>query len=175
VPFRVKRIVLNIGHGGGDSGAIGADGTEEHAFNRDELGPLVKRELESLGWEVSVVIQRKSFGELPARINALNPDLILSLHFNCADGTATGTETLYFGRSRVSRAFAEKVQAAMVKALGLPDRGAKGITQGRGVALLRNTKAPCLILEPFFGDNPNDLARARERLGDLAEEIAGAT
>lgn len=174
-----KHVVLNIGHGGDsgnyDSGAIAADGTHEHAFNRDELGPLVKSELESLGFKVTTVIQNRSFGELPSRINALNPDVILSLHFNAYNGQATGTETLYWNTSKRGKALASEVQARMVDVLGLANRGIKPKFKGdRGAALLRDTKAPCLILEPFFGDNPDDLKQTRNHLPELAKAIAGA-
>lgn len=170
------KVALNIGHGGignhYDPGAIGADGTHEHVFNRDELAPLLIAELERRGFEVITIIQEKSFGELPRRINAMNPDVILSLHFNAYDSTATGTETLYFSFSKKSKALANAIQMNMVDALGLANRGIKGRIVGRGSALLRKTKAPCVILEPFFGDRAPDLARARERLGELARGIA---
>ena len=169
---------MNIGHGGigrnYDSGAIAADGTHEHSFNRDELAPLLVKELEARGHKVFIVIQEKSFGELPARINALNPDLILSLHFNAYNGKATGSEVLYWHTSRKSKALAENIQKGTVAALGLADRGAKGLAKGRGSELLRRTNAPCVILEPFFGDNPADLARARENLSTLAKAIAAS-
>jgi N-acetylmuramoyl-L-alanine amidase len=173
-----KRIVLNVGHGGitgyYDSGAIAADGTHEHLFNKNEFCPLLKKELEKMGYEVITIIQNKSFGELPARINALKPDVIVSLHFNAFNGKATGSETLYYSLSRKSKSLAEKVQRETVKVLGLANRGAKGLLMGRGSALLIKTHAPCIILEPFFGDNPTDLARARERVAELATGVSVA-
>lgn len=173
-----KIIVLNIGHGGissyYDSGAIAADGTHEHDFNKNELSPLLKKELEKMGYEVVTVIQNKSFGELPTRINALKPDVIISIHYNAFNGKATGSETLYFSLSKKSKSLAEKIQRETVKALGLANRGAKGLLMGRGSALLIRTNAPCVILEPFFGDNPTDLARARESLAGLATGVSVA-
>lgn len=44
----------------------------------------------------------------------------------------------------------------------------------RGALLLRKTNAPCVILENFFGDNPNDLKIARENLQTLAANLAQA-
>jgi len=40
--------------------------------------------------------------------------------------------------------------------------------------LLRYTNAPCVIAEPFFIDNHQDLARARDDLEGLAEAYANA-
>ena len=34
--------------------------------------------------------------------------------------------------------------------------------------MLRYTKAPCVIVEPFFTDNDTDLARAQEDIEGLA-------
>ena len=173
-----KKVCINIGHGGignnYDSGAIGADGTHEHSFNKNEFYPLLKKELELMGFEVICVIQESSFGELPKRINAIKPDVILSLHYNAFNNVATGSETLYFALSKKSKALAEKIQTETVKALGLANRGVKGLLIGRGSALLIKTSSPCVILEPFFGDNPTDLARARDRLKELAKGVAVA-
>lgn len=173
----MKKVCLNIGHGGiggyYDSGAIGADGTHEHKFNRDELAPIVKRELEKMGYCVDVIIQDKRFSELPSRINTLNPDLIVSLHFNAFNGNATGTETLYWNSSKKGKVLASNIQTRMVDVLGLANRGIKPKFSGdRGAALLRDTKAPCVIVESIFGDNPHDLETARARMDELGKAIA---
>ena len=168
-------IVVNIGHGGKgknyDSGAIGADGTHEHMFNRDELAPLIVKELTKRKHTVTVITQESCFSELPARINAVNPDVIIALHYNAYDGKATGTETLYYLTSRRSKKLAECIQSKVVWVLQLANRGVKGLLVGRGSALLRKTKAPCVILEPFFGDNANDLSTARKKISALAIAI----
>jgi len=171
------KICINIGHGGDganyDSGAIAADGTHEHRFIRDELAPLVFRALLDAGHEGYAIGQSKSFSELPAKINATRPDRIISLHFNAYNRTASGSETLYWHSSRAGKALATAIQKQVVAALGLNDRGIKPRFPGdRGAALLQRTAAPCVIVEPFFGDNPTDLARARERIGALALAIA---
>ena len=74
-----------------------------------------------------------------------------SLHFNAHNGSATGSETLYWRSSKLGKNLA---------------------TRARGAMLLRDTKAPCVILEPFFGDNAGELKAARERLPELARQVA---
>ena len=50
----MKKVVLNIGHSSTDSGAVSLDGDfQEHSFNRDILGPAVKKELEEQGFKGS--------------------------------------------------------------------------------------------------------------------------
>lgn len=170
-------ILVNIGHGGKspfyDSGAIGADGTHEHLFNRDEFAPLLIKELKSKGHRVETIIQEKRFSELPSRINDLKPDVILSLHFNAANGKATGSEVLYWKSSTRSKKLAEFLLGSIVRALKLPNRGIKPLgLLNRGNALVRLTNAPCVIIEPFMGDNPGDLATARAKVDFLARSIA---
>jgi len=63
----------------------------------------------------------------------------------------------------------------LVEHLKLSNRGAKPkAAEDRGGHLLRYTKAPCLIAEPFFIDNNSDLARAQENLDGLAAAYAAA-
>ena len=170
------KICVNIGHGGigsnYDSGAIAADGTHEYIFNKERLLPHLQKALESKGHKVIVIGQNKTFSELPARINAEKPDVIISLHYNAFNKKATGSEVLYWKTSSKSKKLAELVQSQIVGALGLANRGAKGLSSGRGSALLKLTNAPCVILEPFFGDNPNDWKVANEKIKNLAEGIA---
>ncbi|KKK66742.1 hypothetical protein LCGC14_2961020, partial [marine sediment metagenome] len=46
--------------------------------------------------------------------------------------------------------------------------------EDRGGYLLRYTKAPCILAEPFFIDNNDDLARAQVDLDGLASVYANA-
>lgn len=63
----------------------------------------------------------------------------------------------------------------LVGYLKLPSRGIKPRTaEHRGGYLLRYTKAPCVISEPFFIDNDSDFVRAREDLEGLAMAYATA-
>jgi len=171
-----KKVLVNIGHGNTkgiyDSGAVSPNGEHEHVLNRDLFAPLLKKELESLGFEVITIIQEKSFGELPRRINLLKPDVIISLHLNSYSTSSSGTETLFWSKSTRSKRLAELVQTKMVSILGLPNRGIKGLTTGRGVALLRDTNSPCVILEPAFISNPKDLAVWKSKVSELSKGIA---
>jgi N-acetylmuramoyl-L-alanine amidase len=160
------KICINIGHSEIDSGATSVDGkTEEHEFNENELVPYISMVLRKLGHEVIVMEQIKSFGELPGRINKLNPDIILSIHSNWAKSNVSGTETLYYFNSRRGKYLAQCLQEAIVDCLDFPDRGIKALTSGdRGYILVAKTKAPCVLLEPFFISNTLDLARVRSKL-----------
>lgn len=96
-------------------------------------------------------------------------DVLISLHCNAADSeTANGTETLF----NTSQAFATRMQAAVVGALGLRDRGVK---QRPGLAVLK-FNGPCALIELGFLSNPFDrsvllAAGAREH---VAEQVCHA-
>lgn len=146
------KLVINIGHGGKDPGAVNKElGITENQFNR-QLGVAIKQL-----WPYYVrLIEQDDAGlnQLVRDINTMEPDLVVSLHCNAAEAkTATGTETLYWNTSAKGKQLAECVQARMVKALGLADRGVK---PRDNLAILRGTKCPAIIVEPFFISNGAD-------------------
>ena len=76
------RVVVDVGHTDVSPGAISARGTTEHAFNR-YLADLVGRQLQARGVGAVLPVVRTGREDLSARaaaINALAPDLILSIH-----------------------------------------------------------------------------------------------
>tara|TARA_R110000796_G_scaffold252537_2_gene387478 strand:+ start:29818 stop:30462 length:645 start_codon:yes stop_codon:yes gene_type:complete len=111
-----------------------------------------------------------TYSALPAKINALNPDLVLSLHCNGYDGEVSGSETLYTSGSSDGARFAGMIQARVLSALHLANRGIKSRVRGdRGGTLLFGTEAPAVIAEPFFIDNDSDLATANSNLARLID------
>lgn len=149
------KLVINIGHGGKDPGAVNKElGVTENQFNR-QLGVTIKQ---LWPYYVRLIEQDDSgLNQLVRDINTMEPDLVVSLHCNAAEAkTATGTETLYWHTSTEGKRLAECVQARMVKALGLADRGIK---PRDNLAILRGTKCPAIIVEPFFISNGADYAK----------------
>jgi len=167
-----KLCALVIGHKKSSPGA-GNDraGIHEFEFNED-LAMRIEKKTQNTKVQR---VYRRTWGELPADINGLDPNFVLSLHCNSYDSRASGTEVLYYHKSKVGERIAELLQRHLVKFLGLPDRGIKAKdSEDRGGHLLRYTKAPCVIAEPFFIDNDQDLARARDDLDGLAGAYASA-
>jgi len=167
-----KLCALVIGHKKHSPGAINAKANlSEFDFNED----LALR-IESKVTKAEVQrIYRRTYKELPDDINVLDPDFILSLHCNAFDGKVSGTEVLHYHKSEKGKKMAEIVRNHLVQYLKLRNRGIKPRTaEDRGGYLLRYTKAPCVIAEPFFIDNDSDLARAREDVDGLAGTYAAA-
>lgn len=84
----VKTIVIDPGHGGKDSGALGKKAQEKDIVLA--VAKLLKKELEKEGFNVKLTRDKDVFIELGQRANLANKwdgDLFLSLHCNAIDAT----------------------------------------------------------------------------------------
>ncbi len=167
-----KLCALVIGHKKRSPGAVNENfGISEFDFNED-LALRIEKKVNTVDVQR---VYRRTYQELPDDINALNPDFIISLHCNAFNTRASGTEVLYYHRSEKGKMMAEILLKHLVEHLKLSNRGPKPKTaEDRGGYLLRYTKAPCVIAEPFFIDNDEDLSRALEDKDGLAEAYAQA-
>jgi len=111
----IRTIVLDPGHGGTETGAIGASGTAEKDLTL-VLAQALKRRLEAR-LPVRVVLTRDEDADLPldtrtALANQFKGDLFVSLHLNSSIGDgAHGAET-YFLSMQASDAAAASAAAA---------------------------------------------------------------
>lgn len=168
----MKTCALVIGHKKYSPGAVNlASGINEFKFN-EQLAIEIEQRVSD------VLIQRvyrRTYNTLPLDINELDPDFVISLHCNAFNKTASGTEVLYYHRSKKGKLFADILQKKLVLALSLPDRGIKSRTvEDRGGYLLKQTNAPCLISEPFFIDNDSDLEIVTTNRFALVDAYAAA-
>lgn len=168
------RVVLVVGHEKNKPGSCNEDfDICEYEFNK-RLTCLVQEYIaENTDFCILRVFRRTNYSNLPNELNELEPDLIISFHSNAFNKKATGTETLYFHTSSKGRLCAEVLQNKMVGALSLRNRGI--VPRERinpGGHLLANTKAVCLIIEPFFIDNNADYLTVQANLDKLALAIS---
>ena len=160
------KTALIVGHKPHSPGACAPD-ICEYEFNED-LAYMISRNVEDCS-----IVYRDTYSGLPNKVNSINPDIILSLHCNAFNKKVSGTETLYYHKSFTGKIIAQEIQDVIVNILDLPDRGIKPkTTEDRGGYLLRYTRAPCIILEPFFIDNPIDLQIATDKKQELADGIS---
>jgi len=131
----------------------------------------------------TLLIERRDIGGITgayARAMKQKPDCLIELHFNAADGKASGTETLYADQADKKGIneiiLAKMVNDEMVSALGLKDRGLKKRQPGdRGYGNIMQTKEiPSILIESGFGDNPKDAASMQKNKGALAIAIVDA-
>lgn len=174
--FKGTPVAVIVGHSAKSPGAYGKPpiDTNEYQWNKD-LAARMASLAPARGLDLHV-LTRDNGGVVAAYTQAaqLGAVAIVELHFNAATSpTATGTETIYDAPHDIP--LAKLCQAAMVKALGLADRGIQTPWEGRGEA---NDDAaqhiPSVIVEPFFGSNAADCQRAHERKAQLAVALTDA-
>lgn len=94
--LKVRRVVIDPGHGGKDTGAIGKKGTREKDLTL-AISRKLKRHLEEMGLEVLLTRDSDVFLELEERTafaNKRGADLFISVHVNAAENRrAYGIET----------------------------------------------------------------------------------
>ena len=167
-----RRIAIVIGHNSKAPGAIRvSDGVSEYVWNS-----RLADEIQNLNPTTVRVFRRKPNPSYTAEIrlvyaevDAWSAEVSCELHFNAFTAASTGTETLY--ATSAGKKVAMAVQAQMVSALGLKDRGLVHRASGRGSESLLAGKAPAILVEPYFGSNPTDCARADENFVTLARAI----
>ena len=164
------KIGIDTGHTltGDDTGAQG-NGLREEVLTR-EVGKYVVSKLRALGHTVveCALNSANTLGEsLSHRYNTANNnnvDLFVSIHFNCFNSCAYGTEVFTWKGNKTSKA--DAVLKNLVS-LGFANRGIK---DGSKLAVIKNTKAESMLIEVCFIDNSTDITRYKnygpERIAD---------
>ncbi len=156
-----KTIVLDPGHGGPDSGAIGPGGTMEKTVNL-AVGKKTAELLRRAGAEVVMTHDTdRQVGpkgctqaqELEARVQVgvkAGADLFVSIHNNCASGNCSigGSEAYYY--SAFSRPLATGILDAVSYALGSKRRWVEPAV----FHVLRCTDCPRALVECLYISNP---------------------
>ncbi len=156
--LRGLTIVVDAGHGGGDTGARGRFSLEkDHTL---DISRRLKSNLQARGATVLMTRDRDVKPELQDRVsfaNARRADLFVSVHINASPNPASsGTQTFYYTAN--SQSLAREVQKELQKATGRPNRG---ITQRRFV-VVRYTNMPSILTETAFISNPKEEALLRD-------------
>lgn len=134
----VKRVVLDPGHGGNDSGAIGSIDEKEQYEKNINLGvaKVVKRILEGNGIEVLMTRsddQTMSLDERTKYANKMDAAMYVSIHTNAASNApkANGIEVFYASQNNnnyygvTSKEIATDVLNNLIKETGATNRGVK--------------------------------------------------
>ncbi|MGM7722129.1 N-acetylmuramoyl-L-alanine amidase [Metabacillus sp. Hm71] len=101
--------------------------------------------------------------------NSKSRDLDVSVHLNAASETndPRGAEVLYVSES--GKVIAEKVAAAIAKASGLKNRGAKKRTN---LGFLNGTKKTAILIEVCFVDSKADVVLYKSKFDEICKAIA---
>ena len=188
VPRRVEKpkngkptVVIDPGHGGKDSGAIGVDRSMEKTWAL-KTAQRVEGLLRQQGYQVIMTRTRDEYIQLAERAriaNDANADIFLSIHFNSGGSEKPrGVEVLYASENNVSlkkqagdqRRLANEVLKSVLKETGMSSRGVKNRPE---LAVLRLTKMNAALVEGGFMSNPDemDIIKSDAYLDKLARGI----
>lgn len=165
-PAGTKLVVLDAGHGGQDSGAVGAlDG--QTILEKDialAITYKTKEILESNG--ISVIMTRsddtfKTLQERPELANNANAAIFVSIHINSVEGipTASGTEVYYAESNNggtygtTSANLAQNILDRMIANMGSVNRGVKTAEH----AVTKRSLMPAALAEVGFITNETEL------------------
>ena len=144
-------VVIDPGHGGPDSGAIGIGGLRETDVVLD-VSKIVTNILNKKGVKVKMTRTNEIDLDLGPRVSMANntkADLFVSIHANASIGkkrNINGLETFYYSGWK-GRLLAEKIQKQIIKVSpGSPDRGVR-----RGsYFVIKQTNMPAVLVEIGF-------------------------
>ena len=166
---RVKQnkfyVVIDPGHGGPDSGAVGINGLRETDVVLD-VSKTVKNLLENRGVNVKMTRTKEVDIDLPPRVaiaNRSRADIFVSIHANASRGKRrdiNGLETFYYSGWK-GKMLAEKIQKQILKVSpGSPDRG---VRRGR-YFVIKRTNMPAVLVEIGFVTGRLDARRLEKTL-----------
>ncbi len=161
-----KKIMIDAGHGGSDSGAVRGK-TLEKDLNL-AIALKVEKYLESSG---AIVIQSRTDDNalgrtksddmyLRKRLGSQNDlDVIVSIHQNTSpSGSSHGAEIYYYAKSTEGKLLAESMKKGL--AVGIGRENIRGI-KGQDFLMLKRTLAPSVLLECGFMTNGNELGNLK--------------
>ncbi|MBD2693092.1 N-acetylmuramoyl-L-alanine amidase [Anabaena catenula] len=173
VPKGKLLVIIDPGHGGKDSGAVGIGGIQE----KNIILPISKRVAEILQQNgVQAVMTRDSdyFVSLPGRVQMAeraNADVFVSIHANSAGASrpeVSGLETYYYYDNGVT--LARIVHNRILQSLNVRDRK---VRKAR-FYVLRKSSMPSILVETGFITGQEDAAKLRTSAyqNQMAEAIA---
>ena len=162
-----KKIVIDAGHGGEDSGAIGPSGVTEKSITL-QIAKEVERMLKEAGAKVIMTRstdtevspkhrQATDVDELQARCDVANKakaDIFISIHMDSfTSREASGTTGYYYTKgSASSKRLAAAIQSELVSQLKTTSRGIKTCN----FYVVKHTKMPATLIEVAFVSNPKE-------------------
>ena len=144
-------VVIDPGHGGPDSGAVGIGGLRETDVVLD-VSKIVTNILKKKGVKVKMTRTKDIDLDLEPRVsmaNDIRADIFVSIHANASIGkkrNINGLETFYYSGWK-GRLLAQKIQKQITKVSpGSPDRG---IRKG-SYFVIKQTNMPAVLVEIGF-------------------------
>ena len=170
----MKKVVIDAGHGGADSGAIGG-GIYEKDINLD-VAQMVQEKLMKKDIYVFMTRTKDTTMSLEDRVNysnELSPDIFVSIHTNSTiKDDSYGVETHYFKDDSYNLARIVHNNFASYKNLRKWETIDRGVIKSR-FYVINHTEAPSVLIEIGFISNLEERKKLikKGRKEDIAEAI----
>ena len=166
-------VVIDPGHGGVDPGSIGYDENGKESLYEKKVNLQIALRANTILKQMGVDTRMTrmtdtnvSLSERAEIANRAGADLFVSVHNNSfTSPDAAGSEVLYGdgavpdGYRTSGKRLAQLIQKELVAQLGRPDRGIK---QTPGMAVIRLSDMPAVIVESLFVSNPTDMEMLKD-------------
>lgn len=167
-------IVIDPGHGGSDSGAVG-NGLKEKELNYKHALAVYNLLVQKTDIKVYMTRESDVFPSLAFRTqlaNEIDADLFVSFHNNSGAASANGTETLYYPSTNntMSQQMAQVVQNNIIKYCGTTNRGIKPRAD---LYVLRTSNMPAILIETGFISNQTEanLINSQEFINKFGQAV----
>ena len=156
------KMVINV-HAGHNSIVQGATGIFSETTEDRKVKELVIAKLKKMGNTVydctddTAKTVMRNLEVIVEKCNAHTADLDVSIHFNCATGSAHGVEVCVYSKDSRAVSYAKNI-ATSIAELGFTKRHSEdgGIVVRNNLYVLHHTNAPALLVECCFCDNETD-------------------
>ena len=161
-----KRVVIDPGHGGEDSGVVYGEHTESDLVW--DLASRLEGRLRALGVQTSMTRGPRNTRSDEQRAhfaNEVGADLVVSLHLDgFSSPRANGLAVYYYGGAEASSTIGERLADLVQRELVARTRLGNNRTHGKSWTLLRLTRMPAVRVELGYLTSPVDRAKLLDPL-----------
>ena len=175
---QAQTVIIDAGHGGEDSGAVGTNGVYEKDLNLD-ISLLIGEMLSERGYNVVYTrtedkllykpeenikgIRKISDLKNRCAIACENPNAIfVSIHMNSfGQSKYSGLQVYYSEDNEESQRLANTIQSKVKETV--QGENNRKIKKGKGLYLLENIENPAVLIECGFLTNPDECAKLSDK------------
>lgn len=153
------RVMIDPGHGGKDPGAVSGNVVEKKV--NLQISRAVAKEARRQGWDVAMTRNNNRFIPLEkraAKASTYRADMLVSIHANSTGKQHKGGMTIY--RTKQSKRLGRAIMGEMAPITRYKDIGNR--RDVRGLAVLRASKKPAVIVEVMSVTAPHEKRRIKD-------------
>lgn len=170
----IKKKAIIIGHTSAEPGAFSPHLKKSEYFFHLDLIPLLQPHFDIYVHDHAILSYSDRMRHTAARINEKHYHLIFALHFNAFNALAHGAEALYYHTNQYGKDIANQFIMLMNQEMDIHPRRAVPLEKPtqRGFWEVASPRDTVVLLEPFFGDNPDDCQKFnREKYVEILKQL----